>query len=37
VQKNNVNTTALEIFFVATAVVLIGGLIVLPAFEEAQI
>jgi hypothetical protein len=34
-QKNNVNT-ALPIIFVAAAVVLIGGLTVIPAFEEAQ-
>ena len=29
-QKTNVNTTALAIFFVATAVIVIGGLAVIP-------
>jgi hypothetical protein len=35
VQKNDVNT-ALAIFFLATAVVLIGGLIVIPVIEVAE-
>jgi hypothetical protein len=34
-QKTDVNTV-LTIFFVATAVMLIGGLAVIPAFEEVE-
>jgi hypothetical protein len=34
-EKTNVNT-ALAIFFLATAVMLIGGLAVIPVIEEAQ-
>jgi uncharacterized membrane protein len=33
VQKNDVNT-ALAIFFIATAVVVIGGLIAIPVIEK---
>jgi hypothetical protein len=36
VQKTDVNNTALAIFFLAIAVMLIGGLAVIPALEEAE-
>jgi hypothetical protein len=35
-EKINVNATALAIFFIALAVVLVAGLGVLPAIQEAQ-
>jgi hypothetical protein len=36
-EKNSTHTTAaLAILFLATAVMLVGGLAVIPAFEEAQ-
>lgn len=36
-EKTDVNNnTVLAIFFLATAVMLIGGLAVIPAFEEAE-
>jgi SNF family Na+-dependent transporter len=35
-EKNNASTTALAIFFVATAVVMIAGMVVIPAIQEAQ-
>jgi hypothetical protein len=34
-QKNSINT-ALMVFFLATAVMLIGGLAVIPALQEAE-
>lgn len=35
-EKINVNATALAIFFIALAVVLVAGLGVLPAIQEVQ-
>ena len=35
-QKTDANNTVLALIFLATAVMLIGGLAVIPAFEEAE-
>lgn len=35
-QKTDVNNTALAIVFLASAIVLVGGLVLVPLIEEAQ-